>query len=112
VRIEFAGFDVSNGGGQELNSLSSYAVGSGTTYEYVQSMSGLDDSFEFWGGAVKGKYLISYEAGDDHFDWSEGYVGRLQYLIAFQSRNQPAATGDGPRPAGRGRRMRSAWPAA
>ena len=92
VRIEFAGYDVSNGAGQELNSLSSYAVGSGTTYEYVQSMSGLDDSFEFWGGAAKGKYLISYEAGDDHFDWSEGYVGKLQYLIAFQSQQlQPAA---------------------
>jgi hypothetical protein len=95
VRIEFAGYDVSNGGGQELNSLSSYAVGSGTTYEYVQSMSGLDDSFEFWGGAVKGKYLISYEAGDDHFDWSEGYVGKLQYLIAFQSQQLLPAAGAG-----------------
>jgi hypothetical protein len=95
VRIEFAGYDVSNGGGQELNSLSSYAVGSGTTYEYVQSMSGLDDSFEFWGGAVKGKYLISYEAGDDHFDWSEGFVGRLQYLVAFQSQQLQPAAGTG-----------------
>jgi hypothetical protein len=95
VRIEFAGFDVSNGGGQELNSLSSYAVGSGTTYEYVQSMSGLDDSFEFWGGAVKGKYLISYESGDDHFDWSEGFVGTLQYLIAFQSQVLVPAPGTG-----------------
>jgi hypothetical protein len=33
VRIEFAGFDVSNGAGQELNSLSLYAVGRGTTIE-------------------------------------------------------------------------------
>ena len=75
VRIEFAGFDVSNGGGQELNSLSSYAVGRGTTYEYIESVSGLDDSFEWWGGAVDGRYLVSYESGDDHFDWTEGYVG-------------------------------------
>jgi hypothetical protein len=95
VRIEFAGFDVSNGGGQELNSLSMYAVGSGTTIEYVQSMAGLDDSFEWWGGAVKGKYLISYESGDDHFDWSEGYAGRLQYLIAFQSQQLQPAPGSG-----------------
>ncbi len=70
VRIEFAGYDVSNGAGQELNTLSSYAVGRGTTYEYIQTMSGLDDSFEWWGGAVDGRYLISYESGDDHFDWS------------------------------------------
>ena len=85
VRIEFAGYDVSNGGGQELNSLSSYAVGRGTTYDYIQSMAGLDDSFEFFGGSVDVRHLVSYEAGDDHFDWSEGYSGRGQFLIAFQS---------------------------
>ena len=85
VRIEFAGYDVSNGAGQELNTLSSYAVGRGTTYEYIQSMAGLDDSFEWWGGAVDGRYLVSYESGDDHFDWTEGYQGRNQFMIAFQS---------------------------
>lgn len=91
VRIEFAGYDVT-GTGQELNSLSSYAVGSGTTYEYIQTLAGLDDSFEWWGGAVDGRFLVSYESGDDHFDWTEGYVGRNQYLIGFQSvRIQPAA---------------------
>jgi len=85
VRIEFAGYDVSAGSGQELNSLSMYAVGGGTTLEYVQSLAGLDDSFEWWGGAVNGRYLVSYESGDDHFDWTEGYRGRNQFLIAFQS---------------------------
>jgi hypothetical protein len=85
VRIEFAGYDVSSGNGQELNSLSMYAVGSGTTLEYVQSLAGLDDSFEWWGGAVDGRYLVSYEAGDDHFDWTEGYRGQNQFLIGFQS---------------------------
>jgi hypothetical protein len=93
VRIEFAGYDVSSGLGQELNSLSSYAVGRGTTYEYIQTMAGLDDSFEWWGGAVDGRYLISYESGDDHFDWTEGYQGRNQYLIALQTqRLTPAAS--------------------
>ena len=85
VRIEFAGYDISNGAGQELNTLSSYAVGRGTTYEYIQSMTGLDDSFEWWGGAVDSRYLVSYESGDDHFDWTEGYQGRNQFMIAFQS---------------------------
>lgn len=83
VRIEFAGYGTA--ADQELNTLTLAAVGSGTTLEYVQSLYGLDDSFEFFGGAVNGKYLVSYEAGDDHFDMSEGYVGRLQYLIAYQS---------------------------
>jgi hypothetical protein len=85
VRIEFAGYDVSNGGGQELNSISSYAVGRGTTYDYVQSMAGLDDSFEFFGGAVDVRHMVSYEAGDDHFDWTEGFRGRGQFLIALQT---------------------------
>ena len=85
VRIEFAGYDISNGAGQELNSLSMYAVGSGTTLDHVQAMAGLDDSFEWWGGAVDARYLISFEAGDDHFDWSEGFRGRVQHLIAIQT---------------------------
>jgi len=85
VRIEFAGYDISNGAGQELNALSMYAVGSGTRLEYVQTLAGLDDSFEWWGGAVDGRYLISTESGDDHFDWTEGYRGRNQFLIAYQS---------------------------
>lgn len=83
VRVEFAGFGVA--ANQELNSFTFAAVGSGTQIDRVQSLAGLDDSFEWFGGAVDGKYLVSYESGDDHFDASEGYVGRNQFLIAFQS---------------------------
>jgi hypothetical protein len=95
VRIEFAGYDISNGAGQELNSLSMYAVGSGTRLEYVQTMSGLDDSFEWWGGAVDARYLVSYESGDDHFDWTEGYAGRVQFMIALQTQRLDPAPGTG-----------------
>lgn len=87
VRVEFAGYATATD--QELNSFTLAALGSGTTLDYVQSMGGLDDSFEFFGGAADGKHLVSYEAGDDHFDISEGYVGRLQYLIAMQTRIIP-----------------------
>lgn len=83
VRVEFAGYATATDA--ELNTFTFAAVGSGTTLEYLQSLYGLDDSFEFFGGAVDGRYLVSYESGDDHFDMSEGYVGRLQYLIAYQS---------------------------
>jgi hypothetical protein len=83
VRIEFAGFPTAPN--EELNSLTMAAVGRGTTIEYVQVLLGLDDSFEWFGGAVDHRYLISYESGDDHFDASEGYVGRVQNFIAFQS---------------------------
>ncbi len=87
VRIEFAGYATAQN--QELNSLTLAAVGSGTTIDYVQTLAGLDDSFEWFGGAVNAKHLVSYESGDDHFDMAEGYVGRLQYLIAMQTRIIP-----------------------
>ncbi len=93
VRVEFAGFGVA--ANQELNSFTFAAVGSGTTLEYLEALAGLDDSFEWFGGAVDSKYLVSYEAGDDHFDSAEGYVGRNQYLIAFQSVILPQRAGSG-----------------
>jgi hypothetical protein len=93
VRIEFAGFGPATN--QELNSLTLAAVGSGTTMDHVQTVYGLDDSFEWFGGAVDGKYLVSYESGDDHFDASEGYVGRNQHLIAFQSTVPTVSPGSG-----------------
>ena len=94
VRVEYAGFAPTLNA--ELNSFSFAAVGSGTKLSFLQSMAGLDDSFEFWGGAVDATNLVSYEAGDDHFDMSEGFQGRLQYLIALQS------TQLAPRPGGLG----------
>ena len=93
VRVEFAGYAPSVNA--ELNSFSFAAVGSGTKLSFLQAMAGLDDSFEFWGGAVDATNLVSYESGDDHFDMSEGYVGRLQYLIALQSTQLPQRTGAG-----------------
>lgn len=93
VRVEFAGFGPQPDA--ELNSVTFAAVGSGTRVEYVQTLAGLDDSFEWFGGAVDAKHLVSYESGDDHFDASEGYQGRNQYLIALQSTILTPRTGSG-----------------
>lgn len=83
VRVEFAGYATLTDA--ELNSFTFAAVGSGTTLEYLQALAGLDDSFEWFGGTVDGRYLVSYEAGDDHFDAAEGYRGRNQFMIGLQS---------------------------
>ena len=50
---------------------------------------------------MDGRYLVSYESGDDHFDWTEGYSGRNQFLIGFQStrsirRRAPACSSTDP----------------
>jgi len=83
VRVEYAGFAPSQN--NELNAFTFAAVGSGTQLSYLQTLAGLDDSFEFFGGTVNADHLVSYEAGDDHFDMSEGYRGHLQYLIGMQT---------------------------
>ena len=61
----------------------------------MQAMAGLDDSYEFFGGGLVGDHLVSYESGDDHFDMSEGFRGKLQYLIAMQSTQLTPRTGSG-----------------
>ena len=93
VRVEFAGYAVLPN--VELNTFTFAAVGSGTTLDHLQSIAGLDDSFEWFGGAVNGRYLVSYEAGDDHFDAAEGYRGKNQFLIAMQSTQIPVPASSG-----------------
>ncbi|HSA56108.1 MAG TPA: fibronectin type III domain-containing protein [Gemmatimonadaceae bacterium] len=93
VRVEFAGYAPSLNA--ELNAFTFAAVGSGTQLSHLQVMAGLDDSFEWFGGTADATHLVSYESGDDHFDMSEGYRGRLQYLIALQSARLTPRTGAG-----------------
>jgi hypothetical protein len=84
VRVEFAGFGPAQDA--ELNSFTFAAVGSQTQMSYLQALAGLDDHYEWFGGSADAKYLVSYEAGDDHFDASEGFRGRVQYMIALQTK--------------------------
>jgi hypothetical protein len=83
VRVEFAGYAPT--ADNELNAFTFAGVGSGTRISYLQSMAALDDAFEFFGGALDGDHLIAYESGDDMFDFSEGFSGRLQYLIGYNT---------------------------
>jgi hypothetical protein len=93
VRVEFAGYAPIQD--QELNSYTFAAVGSATRVSYTEALAGLDDSYEFFGGGLVGDHMVSYESGDDHFDMSEGFVGKLQYLIAMQSTQLTPRTGSG-----------------
>jgi hypothetical protein len=77
VRIEFAG--IAYAPNKEINSLTFGGVGSGTKVEYVQASFGGDDSFEWFGGTVNAKHLISYRGLDDDFDTDNGYSGLVQY---------------------------------
>jgi hypothetical protein len=76
-RIEFAGIAVAPN--SELNSLTMGAVGRRTRINYVQVSYGNDDGFEWFGGTVNHKYLISYGVLDDDFDSDNGYTGKVQF---------------------------------
>jgi len=82
VRIEYAGKAVNPG--DEVNGLSLYGVGSGTTIDYVEIVRGLDDAFEFFGGTVNCKHLIAYNSADDDFDMDDGYSGKIQFAISVK----------------------------
>lgn len=82
VRIEYAGKAVNPG--DEVNGLSLYGVGSGTTIDYLQISRGYDDGLEIFGGAVNLKHVIVYNTADDDFDFDDGYRGMIQYAISFR----------------------------
>lgn len=82
VRIEYGGKAVNPG--DEVNGLSLYTVGSGTTIDYVEVVRGLDDAFEFFGGAVNCKHLIAYNNADDDFDMDDGYHGMIQFAVSIK----------------------------
>jgi hypothetical protein len=82
VRIEFSGIAISDG--NETNGLTLGSVGTGTTIEYVQVSFCGDDSFEWFGGTVNGKWLIAFRGWDDDFDTDNGFTGNIQYGLAFR----------------------------
>jgi hypothetical protein len=82
VRIEYAGIALSPN--NETNSLTMGGVGNGTVIENVQVSYGGDDGFEWFGGTVNAKNLISYGTWDDDFDTDFGYTGKVQFAVAVR----------------------------
>ena len=80
IRIEFAGVPLSPD--NEINGLTLGSVGSGTTLDYIQVYRSGDDGFEFFGGTVNAKHLLSIGTLDDDFDTDFGYSGKIQFALA------------------------------
>lgn len=85
VSIRHAGTQLSLG--NEINGLTLAGVGGGTTVEYVETFAIADDGFEFFGGKVDTRYLVSAFNSDDAFDYDEGWRGRNQFWFAWQEGN-------------------------
>ncbi|AMR31319.1 hypothetical protein A0256_07715 [Mucilaginibacter sp. PAMC 26640] len=80
VRIEYAGIPFSPD--NEINGLTMGGVGTGTTLDYIEVYRSGDDSYEWFGGTVNAKHLLSIAALDDDFDTDFGYAGKVQFGIA------------------------------
>jgi len=77
LRVEFAGIELTPN--NETNSITLGGVGSQTVFENIQVSWGGDDGFEWFGGSVNGKNLISFASWDDSFDVDFGYSGKNQF---------------------------------
>lgn len=82
VRVEFAGIEFSPD--NELNGIAFQGVGSGSTFSHLQVHFNQDDAYEWFGGTANGKYLLATGGGDDSFDWTEGWQGKLQFAAVVQ----------------------------
>lgn len=94
VRIEFGGVALSTTPNSEINGLTLGGVGSGTTIDHIQVSFSGDDSFEWFGGAVDAKFLVSFRGLDDDFDTDFGYSGRVQFGLIVRDKDISDAAGD------------------
>ncbi|MEM9459618.1 MAG: hypothetical protein AAGF11_35905 [Myxococcota bacterium] len=82
VRVEYAGNEVSPG--NELNGITFYACGTGTTVENVQVHMGLDDGIEMFGGNFNARNIVVTGAADDSIDCDQGFRGTLTNVFIHQ----------------------------
>ncbi len=82
VRVQYAGVLFSSL--NELNGIAFQGVGDGTEVDFVQVHLNGDDGVEFFGGTVDASHIVITEAGDDAFDWTDGWTGSIQFGIASQ----------------------------
>ena len=82
VRVEYTGYAFDEE--HEANGMTFYGVGNGTTIENCEAYHGSDDGFEFFGGSVNVKNMVVVNCSDDSFDWTEGWNGKGENLVAYQ----------------------------
>ncbi len=87
-QIRFSGFELAPN--NELQSLTTGGVGSGTVIENLQSFNSSDDGVEFFGGGFNVRNLAVIGASDDSLDVDTGALVNVDTMIAVQR----SSTGD------------------
>lgn len=89
VQVRYPGFEVTPN--NELNGITLGAIGTGTVMEYVQVHNSSDDGVEWFGGTVRGRYLISTGNDDDSLDTDFGTRAAYQYVLVSQRAQNTAS---------------------
>ncbi len=79
------------GANNEINGLTMGGVGRGTQIDHVEAYQNLDDGFEFFGGTVNTKYLVTAFCDDDGFDTDFGFSGSGQYWFVIKDSILPSS---------------------
>jgi hypothetical protein len=87
-QIRFSGFELAPN--NELQSLTTGGVGTGTTIANLLSFNSSDDGVEFFGGGFNARNFAIIGASDDSLDVDQGAVVNLDTVIAVQR----STTGD------------------
>ena len=82
MSIRYGGFVFAPG--NELNGLTTGALGKNTSIEFVEIYNNADDDFEPFGGRNHFRYIAGSCGGDDGFDIDQGYNGNVQFLLQLQ----------------------------
>lgn len=83
VRVEYGGTRIT--ADNEINGFTFNSVGAGTVLENLQAHFIADDGFEWFGGTVNAKYLVSTGNDDEAFDFDNSWCGKGQFWVAVQA---------------------------
>jgi hypothetical protein len=86
VQINFAG-NSNTSDPDSYSALTLFGVGTGTTTDHVQVNESGIDGIATLGGTVKESYMVSYNAKNTDFQYSDGYTGNAQFLAAMSLNN-------------------------
>ncbi|WP_441002885.1 hypothetical protein [Pseudocolwellia agarivorans] len=82
AKIWYAGSGPKVGGdGDDLNSLTLNAVGSGSSFDFLHIHQGYDDGIEFFGGAATISHIAVTDTQDDAIDIDGGWQGKGQFIF-------------------------------
>ena len=82
VVVKYAGSNVDPE--NQLNGIA-FQGGAGTRVDYIQVHNNLDDGIEMFGGTVNLKHVVLSGNADDSLDWTDGWIGNVQFLQIVQA---------------------------